>query len=32
MKPGALDGLEITPELLAKFKRVRDTCDAEIIQ
>ncbi|MCL2784896.1 MAG: 4Fe-4S binding protein, partial [Propionibacteriaceae bacterium] len=32
MKPGALDSLEVTPELEAVMDRVRDTCDAEIIQ
>jgi pyruvate-ferredoxin/flavodoxin oxidoreductase len=31
-KPEALVGLEITPELAATFKRVKDTCDAEIIK
>ncbi|MDR0436093.1 MAG: 2-oxoacid:acceptor oxidoreductase family protein, partial [Propionibacteriaceae bacterium] len=30
--PEALTGLEITPELAARFKRVKDTCDAEIIK
>ncbi|MDR2929388.1 MAG: 2-oxoacid:acceptor oxidoreductase family protein [Propionibacteriaceae bacterium] len=32
MKPGALDGLEVTPELQAVMDRVKGTCDAEIIQ
>ena len=32
MKPGALDSLVITPELQATIDRVKDTCDAEIIQ
>ncbi|MCL2523772.1 MAG: 2-oxoacid:acceptor oxidoreductase family protein [Betaproteobacteria bacterium] len=32
MKPGALDGLEITPTLTATMERVRDTCDSEIMQ
>jgi pyruvate-ferredoxin/flavodoxin oxidoreductase len=31
MKPGALDGLEVTPELAARMARVKATCDAEII-
>jgi pyruvate-ferredoxin/flavodoxin oxidoreductase len=31
-KPEGLVGLEITPELAARFKRVKDTCDAEIIK
>ncbi|MDR2974541.1 MAG: 2-oxoacid:acceptor oxidoreductase family protein [Propionibacteriaceae bacterium] len=32
MKPGALDGLTVTPELAGVMQRVKDTCDAEIIQ
>ncbi|MCL1906815.1 MAG: 2-oxoacid:acceptor oxidoreductase family protein [Propionibacteriaceae bacterium] len=32
MKKGALDSLEVTPEMEAVMNRVRDTCDAEIIQ
>ena len=32
MKPGALDSLEVTPEMEAVIERVKDTCDAEIIQ
>jgi pyruvate-ferredoxin/flavodoxin oxidoreductase len=32
MKPGALDGLDMTPELDVVMQRVKDTCDAEIIQ
>jgi len=32
MKPGALDSLEVTPEMEAVIQRVIDTCDAEIIQ
>jgi pyruvate-ferredoxin/flavodoxin oxidoreductase len=32
MKEGALEGLTITPQLEAVMNRVRDTCDAEIIQ
>ncbi len=32
MKPGALDGLTVTPELAATIERVKNTCDAEIIQ
>ena len=32
MKPGALDSLEVTPDLEAVIERVKDTCDAEIIQ
>ena len=32
MIPGALDTLEITPEVQARIDRVRATCDAEIIQ
>ena len=31
MKAGALDGLEITPDLAARIARVKATCDAEII-
>lgn len=32
MRPEALDGLVITPELAARITRVKGTCDAEIIQ
>jgi hypothetical protein len=32
MRPDALDGLELTPELSARITRVKATCDAEIIQ
>ena len=32
MRPGALDGLEVTAELAARITRVKGTCDAEIIQ
>jgi len=32
MKPGALDSLEVTPELAVVIERVKGTCDAEIIQ
>ena len=32
MRPDALEGLEVTPELQARITRVRATCDAEIIQ
>ncbi|MDR2895549.1 MAG: 2-oxoacid:acceptor oxidoreductase family protein [Propionibacteriaceae bacterium] len=32
MKPGALDGLSVTPALQAVIDRVKNTCDAEIIQ
>ncbi|WP_263732028.1 2-oxoacid:acceptor oxidoreductase family protein [Cellulomonas sp. SG140] len=32
MKAGALDGLEITPELAKRIARVKATCDAEIIR
>ncbi|MDR1427771.1 MAG: 2-oxoacid:acceptor oxidoreductase family protein, partial [Bifidobacteriaceae bacterium] len=32
MKPGALDGFEVTPEIAKRIARVRATCDAEIIQ
>ncbi|MCL2090838.1 MAG: 2-oxoacid:acceptor oxidoreductase family protein [Micrococcales bacterium] len=32
MKGGALDGLEITPEIAARIARVKATCDAEIIR
>jgi pyruvate-ferredoxin/flavodoxin oxidoreductase len=31
MKTGALDGLELTPDLEKRIRRVKDTCDAEII-
>ena len=30
--PGALDKVEITPELIQKCSRVADDCDAEIIR
>ena len=32
MKPGALDSLDVTPDMEAVMQRVKDTCDAEIIQ
>ncbi len=32
MIPGALDSVELTPELLKRIDRVKKTCDAEIIQ
>ena len=32
MIPGALESVEITPELLKKIERVKATCDAEIIK
>ncbi|WP_372595209.1 2-oxoacid:acceptor oxidoreductase family protein, partial [Actinotalea sp.] len=32
MIPGALDRLEVTPEIQARIDRVRATCDAEIIK
>ncbi len=32
MKPGALDGFEVTPEVAKRIARVKSTCDAEIIQ
>ncbi|HEY0119462.1 MAG TPA: pyruvate-flavodoxin oxidoreductase, partial [Cellulomonas sp.] len=32
MKPGALDGFEVTPEVAKRIARVKATCDAEIIQ
>lgn len=32
MRPDALDGLEITPDLAARIARVKANCDAEIIQ
>jgi len=31
-KPGSLDGVEVTPAMLKKFEKVRNTCDSEIIQ
>ena len=31
LKPGALDGLEITSDLARRIARVKDTCDSEII-
>jgi pyruvate-ferredoxin/flavodoxin oxidoreductase len=31
MKPGALDGFEVTPEIAKRIARVKSTCDAEII-
>ena len=30
--PGALDTVEVTPELEKRIQRVKNTCDAEIIQ
>ena len=32
MIPGALETVELTPELLKRIDRVKNTCDAEIIQ
>ncbi|MCL2422901.1 MAG: 2-oxoacid:acceptor oxidoreductase family protein, partial [Micrococcales bacterium] len=32
LKDGALDGLEVTDDLKARMARVKDNCDAEIIQ
>jgi pyruvate-ferredoxin/flavodoxin oxidoreductase len=32
MIPGALESVEMTPELLKRIDRVKKTCDAEIIQ
>ncbi len=32
MRPDALDGLEVTPELVGRMTRVKGTCDAEIIR
>jgi pyruvate-ferredoxin/flavodoxin oxidoreductase len=32
MIPGALDGVEITPDLKKRIDRVKSTCDAEIIK
>jgi len=32
MKPGALDGFEVTPDVAKRIARVKSTCDAEIIQ
>ena len=32
LKAGALDGLDVTPDLAARIARVRDNCDAEIIR
>jgi pyruvate-ferredoxin/flavodoxin oxidoreductase len=32
LKPGALDGLELTPALVTRVARVKATCDAEIIR
>ncbi|MGV8907530.1 MAG: 2-oxoacid:acceptor oxidoreductase family protein [Propionicimonas sp.] len=32
MRPDALDGLDLTTDLLARISRVKGTCDAEIIQ
>ena len=32
MIPGALETVEMTPELLKRAERVKNTCDAEIIQ
>ncbi len=31
MKPGALDGFEVTPDVAKRIARVKSTCDAEII-
>jgi pyruvate-ferredoxin/flavodoxin oxidoreductase len=30
--PGALDKVQLTPEIIARASRVADDCDAEIIQ
>ena len=30
--PGALESVEMTPEILKRIDRVKKTCDAEIIQ
>jgi pyruvate-ferredoxin/flavodoxin oxidoreductase len=32
MIPGALETVELTPEILKRIDRVKKTCDAEIIQ
>jgi pyruvate-ferredoxin/flavodoxin oxidoreductase len=32
MKPGALDGFEVTPDVAKRISRVKATCDAEIIR
>jgi pyruvate-ferredoxin/flavodoxin oxidoreductase len=32
MIDGALDGLEVTPELVKRIARVRANCDAEIVK
>ena len=32
VKPGALESIEITPELIQRAKKVADNCDAEIIR
>jgi pyruvate-ferredoxin/flavodoxin oxidoreductase len=32
MKPGALDGFEVTPDMAKRISRVKATCDAEIIR
>jgi pyruvate-ferredoxin/flavodoxin oxidoreductase len=32
MIPGALETVEMTPDLLKRAERVKKTCDAEIIQ
>jgi hypothetical protein len=32
MMPEALEGLELTDELMARISRVKATCDAEIIK
>lgn len=32
MKPGAFDGVEITPDLAKRIDRVKATCDAEILK
>jgi pyruvate-ferredoxin/flavodoxin oxidoreductase len=30
--PGALETVEITPDMQRRIKRVKDTCDAEILR
>jgi pyruvate-ferredoxin/flavodoxin oxidoreductase len=32
VKPGALEAIELTPELIQRAKKVADNCDAEIIR
>ncbi len=32
MVPGALVGVEVTPEIAKRIERVKATCDAEIIR